>query len=168
VKKYRCNLGGKEMFQGENCSRFDPKNEYLNKCTSNFFDVKKQAYTFLYIFLLLLVSISILLYISQVLNINNANYQILQLEQELQTIREEQESLEIELASKTSLAKIETAAKNRLNMVEAKNKEVLVYNENFDADENFVADIPKEKFFLAEIYDKIVARIMTVQAETID
>jgi len=156
------------MYQGENCSRFDPKNEYLNKCTSNFFDVKKQAYTFLYIFLLLLVSISILLYISQVLNINNANYQILQLEQELQTIREEQESLEIELASKTSLAKIETAAKNRLNMVEAKNKEVLVYNENFDADENFVADIPKEKFFLAEIYDKIVARIMTVQAETID
>ncbi len=156
------------MYQSERYSSFSPKNEYLKKCSSEIFDLKKQAYTFLYIFLLLLISISVILYISQTLKINTANYQLIKLEERLETVREQKEKLEVELAAETSLAKVEQIAKNQLNMVEVKDKEVLVYNNNLESQAQFVADIPKEKFFLAQIYDKIIARIMTVQAESID
>ncbi len=156
------------MYQSERYSSFSPKNEYLKKCSLEIFDLKKQAYTILYIFLLLLISISVILYISQTLKINTANYQLTKLEERLETVREEKEKLEVELAAETSLAKVEQIAKNQLNMVEVKDKEVLVYNNNLESQAQFVADIPKEKFFLAQIYDKIIARIMTVQAESID
>lgn len=156
------------MYQSESCRGFNPKNEYLKKCSSEMFDLKKRAYTLLYIFLLLLISISVLLYISQILKMNNTNYEINQLEDKLEAVREEQEMLEIKLASETSLARVEKIAKNKLNMVEVENKEVLAYNRTIEEQDQFVADIPEEKFFLAQIYDKIIARIMTVQAESID
>jgi cell division protein FtsL len=156
------------MYQSESYRSYNPKNEYLKKCSSEMFNLKKQAYTLFYIFLLLLISISALLYISQILKINNSNYQLLQLEDKLETVREEQEMLEIKLASETSLARVEKIAKNKLNMVEVENKEVLAYNRTIEEQDQFVADIPEEKFFLAQIYDKIIARIMTVQAESID
>jgi cell division protein FtsL len=156
------------MYQSESYRSYNPKNEYLKKCSSEMFNLKKQAYTLFYIFLLLLISISALLYISQILKINNSNYQLLQLEDKLETVREEQEMLEIKLASETSLARVEKIAKNKLNMVEVENKEVFAYSKTIEEQDRFVADIPEEKFFLAQIYDKIIARIMTVQAETID
>ncbi|MFW6280941.1 MAG: septum formation inhibitor [Halanaerobium sp.] len=156
------------MYQNESCKSFEPKNEYLKKCSSEIFDLKKQAYTLLYIFLLLLISISSILYISQVLKLNNANYELHQLEENLENVREEREMLEVKLTTETSLAKVEKIAKTELNMVEAENKDVLAYNKNIETQEQFVADIPEEKFFLAQIYDKIIARIMTVQAESID
>jgi cell division protein FtsL len=156
------------MYQSESYRSYNPKNEYLKKCSSEMFNLKKQAYTLFYIFLLLLISISALLYISQILKINNSNYQLLQLEDKLETVREEQEMLEIKLASETSLARVEKIAKNKLNMVEVENKEVFAYSKTIEEQDRFVADIPEEKFFLAQIYDKIIARIMTVQAESID
>lgn len=156
------------MYQSESCRSFNPKNEYLKKCSSEIFNLKKQAYTLLYMFLLLLISISALLYISQILKINNANYELLQLEEKLEIVREEQKMLEINLTSETSLARVEKIAKKELNMVEVENKEILAYNRTIEEQDQFVADIPEEKFFLAQIYDKIIARIMTVQAGEID
>jgi len=109
-----------------------------------------------------------LLYISQVININQNSTKLLHLEERLETVKAKNERLEVELASKTSLADIEKIAKRELNMVEAEKKETLVYNNQFRKEEKFMADIPKEKFFLAQIYDKIIKEVITVQAKSLE
>lgn len=155
------------MKLSQNYVDLDSNNNYLNNPAYNFNNVKKQAYTIIYIFLLVFISISILLYVSQILNINQQSSKLLNLEKELETIKTKNERLELNLATKTSLAEVERIAKNKLNMVEAQKKETLVYNNQFKEDE-FFADIPKEKFFLAQIYDKIIKEVTTVQAESLD
>ncbi|SFL28386.1 septum formation initiator family protein [Halanaerobium salsuginis] len=152
---------------GKNYNQLNTSDNYLHNFNYHVTDIKRQAFTICFVFMLALVTISSLFYISQILKINQSNYQILQLEKNLEKIQSENEKLEVQLAAKTSLSKIEKIAKNKLNMVEAADKEILVYNNNFDQ-LNYVADIPEQKFFLAQIYDKIVARIATVQAESLD
>lgn len=155
------------MKLSQNYVDLNANNNYLNNPAYNFSNVKKQAYTMIYIFLLVFISISILLYVSQTLNINKQSSKLLNLRTELKTIKAQNERLELNLATKTSLAEIEKMAKNKLNMVEAQKKETLVYNNQFKEDK-FFADIPKEKFFLAQIYDKIIKEVTTVQAESLD
>ena len=144
------------------------QHKYLDSSSYGIFDLKKQAFSIIYIIFLLLVSISIILFISQTLMINQASYELLELERRLESIQAENQKLELNLAQETSLSQIEKIAKNELNMVEAKNREYLVYDDQIEVEENFVADIPQEQFLLARIYDRIVARIMTVQAESVD
>lgn len=155
------------MYQSRNYLDLNSQSSILNKSAADFTDVKKQAFTILYIFMLILIGLSILLYISQILNINQKSSRLLELESKLEQIRSQNERLEIKLSSKTSLAEVEKIAKNKLNMVEPKNKETLVYNKQLPA-EKYVADIPKEKFFLAQIYDKIIREVVTVQAESLE
>lgn len=145
----------------------DSQNNYLSNSSYNFNNIKKQAYTILYLFVLILISASILFYISQVININQQRSKLMELEKDLQKIKAKNEQLELKLASKTSLAEVEKIAKNELNMIEAKEKETLVYNDKFNT-QKYVADIPKEKFFLVQVYDKIVKEVTTVQAESLD
>lgn len=156
------------MYQGQDYVNSASKSNYLNESSYNFTNVKKQAFTILYIFMLVFISISILLYISQVLNINQSSSKLLELEDKLEAIRSKNERLEVKLASRTSLAEVEKIAKNELNMVEVSEKETLVYNNQFRREEKFMADIPKEKFFLAQIYDKIIKEVTTVQAESLE
>ncbi|MFN2339817.1 MAG: septum formation initiator family protein [Halanaerobium sp.] len=156
------------MYQGQDYGNIASQSNYLNESSYNFTNIKKQAYTILYIFMLFFISISILLYISQVLNINQSSTKLLQLEEKLETIRARNERLEVELAGKTSLAEVEKIAKKELNMIEAGKKETLVYNNQIKRKENFMADIPKEKFFLAQIYDRIIKEVTTVQAESLE
>ena len=145
----------------------DSQNNYLSNSSYDFNNVKKQAFTILYLFMLILISVSILLYISQVININQQRSKLMELEKKLQAIKSKNEHLELKLANKTSLAEVEKIAKNELNMIEAKKKETLVYNDKVTP-QKYVADIPKEKFFLAQVYDKIVKEVVTVQAESLD
>ncbi|MGP3779436.1 FtsB family cell division protein [Halanaerobium saccharolyticum] len=156
------------MYQGQDYINLASESNYLNESSYNFTNVKKQAFTILYIFMLVFVSISILLYVSQVLNINQSSSKLLELEDRLEAVRSKNERLEVKLASKTSLAQVERIAKNELNMVDASEKETLVYNNQIKREEKFMADIPKEKFFLAQIYDKIVKEVTTVQAESLE
>lgn len=145
----------------------DSQNNYLSNSSYNFSDVKKQAFTILYLFLLILISASILFYIFQVININQQRAKLMELEKNLQKIKAKNEQLELKLANKTSLTEVEKIAKNELNMIEAEKKETLVYNDKFNT-QKYVADIPKEKFFLVQVYDKIVKEVITVQAESLD
>jgi cell division protein FtsL len=156
------------MYQGQDYGSIASQSNYLNESSYNFTNIKKQAFTIFYIFMMLFISISILLYISQVLNINQSSTNLLQLEERLESVRAKNERLEVELASKTSLAEVEKIAKKELNMVEAGKKETLVYNNQLRNKEKFMADIPKEKFFLAQIYDKIIKEVTTVQAESLE
>lgn len=156
------------MYQGQDYVDSASQRSYLNESSYNFTNVKKQAFTILYIFMLVFISISILLYISQVLNINQSSSKLLRLEDELKMLRSENERLEVKLAGKTSLAEVEKIAKEELDMVEVDKKETLVYNNQLRREEKFMADIPKEKFFLAQIYDKIIREVTTVQAESLD
>ncbi|MFW6229696.1 MAG: FtsB family cell division protein [Halanaerobium sp.] len=156
------------MYQGQDYVDSASQRSYLNESSYNFTNVKKQAFTILYIFMLVFISISILLYISQVLNINQSSSKLLRLEDELEMLRSENERLEVKLAGKTSLAEVEKIAKEELDMVEVDKKETLVYNNQLRREEKFMADIPKEKFFLAQIYDKIIREVTTVQAESLD
>jgi cell division protein FtsL len=156
------------MYQGQDYGTLTSQNNFLNESSYNFTNIKKQAFTIFYIFMMFFISISVLLYISQVLNINQSSSKLLQLEEQLETIRSKNERLEVELASKTSLAEVEKIAKKELNMVEVEKKETLVYNNQIKREEKFMADIPKEKFFLAQIYDKIIKEVTTVQAESLE
>ncbi|RAK07413.1 cell division protein FtsL [Halanaerobium saccharolyticum] len=156
------------MYTGPGYGSEVSQSNYLNESSYNFTNVKKQAFTILYIFMMVFISISILLYISQVLNINQSSSKLLQLEERLETIKSKNERLEVELASKTSLAEVEKIAKTELNMIEADKKETLVYNNQIKKEEKFMADLPKEKFFLAQIYDKIIREVTTVQAESLE
>ncbi|PUU89955.1 MAG: septum formation initiator [Halanaerobium sp.] len=156
------------MYQGQDYINLASESNYLNESSYNFTNVKKQAFTILYIFMLVFISISILLYVSQILNINHSSSRLLELEDRLEVVRSKNERLEVKLASKTSLARVERIAKNELNMVYASEKETLIYNNKMNREEKFMADIPKEKFFLAQIYDKIVKEVTTVQAESLE
>ncbi|OEG63127.1 septum formation initiator family protein [Halanaerobium congolense] len=156
------------MYHSQNYANLDTQSDFLNESSYNFTNVKKQAFTIIYIFMLVFISVSILLYVSQVLNINKKSTKLLNLENKLETIQAKNERLEVKLASKTSLAEIENIAKHELNMVEAKTKETLVYNNQFRKKERYMADIPKEKFFLVQIYDKIIKEVVTVQAESLE
>ncbi|RCW62070.1 MULTISPECIES: FtsB family cell division protein [Halanaerobium] len=156
------------MYQGQDYVNSASQSSYLNESSYNFTNVKKQAFTILYIFMLVFVSISILLYVSQILNINHSSSRLLGLESKLEAIKSRNERLEVQLASKTSLAEIEKIAKKELNMVEPSEKETLVYNNQLKKEEKYMADLPKEKFFLAQIYDKIIKEVITVQAESLE
>ncbi len=156
------------MYQGQDYGNIASQSNYLNESSYNFTNIKKQAFTIFYIFMMVFISISILLYISQVLNINQSSSKLLKLEERLESVKAKNERLEVELASKTSLAEVEKIAKNELNMIEAGKKETLVYNNQIRREEKFMADIPKEKFFLAQIYDKIIREVTTVQAESLE
>ncbi|ODS50869.1 MAG: septum formation initiator [Halanaerobium sp. 4-GBenrich] len=156
------------MYHSQNYANLDTQSDFLNESSYNFTNVKKQAFTIIYIFMLVFISVSILLYVSQILNINKKSAKLLNLENKLETIQAKNERLEVKLASKTSLAEIENIAKQELNMVEAKTKETLVYNNQFRKKERYMADIPKEKFFLVQIYDKIIKEVVTVQAESLE
>ncbi len=156
------------MYHNQNYVNLDTQSKFLNESSYNFTNVKKQAFAIIYIFMLVFISITILLYISQTLSINKQSTKLLNLENKLNSIQAENARLEVELSSKTSLAEVEKIAKNKLNMVEASKKETLVYNNEFRKEDIYVADIPKEKFFLAQIYDKIVKEVITVQAESLE
>ncbi|MFP4021991.1 MAG: FtsB family cell division protein [Halanaerobium sp.] len=156
------------MYNEQSYIDLDSGSSYLNESSYNFTNVKKQAYTIIYIFMLVFISISILLYVSQILNINKQSTRLLNLEERLESVKAKNERLEVDLATKTSLTEVEKIAKSKLNMVEAEKKETLVYNNQFRREEKFMADIPKEKFFLAQIYDKIVKEVTTVQAESLE
>jgi cell division protein FtsL len=156
------------MYTGHDYGNRISQSNYLNESSYNFTNIKKQAFTILYIFMMVFISISILLYISQVLNINQSSSKLLELEEKLETIKSKNERLEVELASKTSLAEVEKIAKKELNMIEPDKRETLVYNNQIKGKEKFMADIPKEKFFLAQIYDKIISEVTTVQAESFE
>jgi cell division protein FtsL len=156
------------MYQGQDYVNSASQSSYLNESSYNFTNVKKQAFTILYIFMLVFVSILILLYVSQILNINHSSSRLLGLESKLEAIKSRNERLEVQLASKTSLAEIEKIAKKELNMVEPSEKETLVYNNQLKKEEKYMADLPKEKFFLAQIYDKIIKEVITVQAESLE
>jgi cell division protein FtsL len=156
------------MYHGQNYANLDTQSDFLNESSYDFTNVKKQAFTFIYIFMLVFISISILLYVSQILNINKQSSKLLNLEKTLESIQAKNERLEVELASKTSLVEVEKIAKEKFNMIEAKTKETLVYNNQFRKEDRYMADIPKEKFFLAQIYDKIIKEVITVQAESLE
>lgn len=156
------------MYQKKNYVDLKSHDSYLNQKSYNFTDVKKQAYTILYIVMLIFISVSILLYVSQSLKINEQSTRLMNLEKELEKIKAKNEQLEFELASKTSLTEIERIAKNKLNMVEVEKKETIVYNNQFKKEDKYLADIPKEKFFLVQIYDKIIKEVSTVQAESLE
>lgn len=156
------------MYQKKNYVDLKSHDSYLNRKSYNFTDVKKQAYTILYIVMLIFISVSILLYVSQSLKINEQSTRLMNLEKKLEKIKAKNEQLEFELASKTSLTEIERIAKNKLNMVEVEKKETIVYNNQFKKEDKYLADIPKEKFFLVQIYDKIIKEVSTVQAESLE
>jgi len=161
-------LGGDMMYHDQKHVNLNTQSNFLSESSYDFINAKKQAFTIIYIFILVFISISILLYISQILNINKQSSKLLNLEQRLLSIQAKNERLEVELSSKTSLAEVEKIAKKELNMVEAGKKETLVYNNQFTKEDRYVADIPKEKFFLAQIYDKIIKEVITVQAESLE
>ena len=156
------------MYNGQNYIDLDSSSSYLNESSYNFTNIKKQAYSILYIFMLVFISISVLLYVSQIITINKQSSRLLNLEERLESIKAKNERLEVDLAAKTSLAEVEKIAKTKLNMIEAEKKETLVYNNQIKREEKFMADIPKEKFFLAQIYDKIIKEVTTVQAESLE
>ena len=156
------------MYHDQKHVNLNTQSNFLSESSYDFINAKKQAFTIIYIFILVFISISILLYISQILNINKQSSKLLNLEQRLLSIQAKNERLEVELSSKTSLAEVEKIAKKELNMVEAGKKETLVYNNQFTKEDRYVADIPKEKFFLAQIYDKIIKEVITVQAESLE
>ena len=156
------------MYHDQKHVNLNTQSNFLSESSYDFINAKKHAFTIIYIFILVFISISILLYVSQILNINKQSSKLLNLEQRLLSIQAKNERLEVELSSKTSLAEVEKIAKKELNMVEAGKKETLVYDNQFRKEDRYVADIPKEKFFLAQIYDKIIKEVITVQAESLE
>ncbi|RCW51375.1 MULTISPECIES: septum formation initiator family protein [unclassified Halanaerobium] len=129
-------------------------------------DLRKKIFAGIYIFTLFLVGTMFIIYIGQILKINQYNYQILELEDKLSQLEENNEELQIKLASETSLDKIEKTARNRLHMVEAEKRTIVFYNNRQIEKTQFVANIPEERFFIARIYDKIVERLVKVQAKS--
>ncbi len=129
-------------------------------------DLKKKIFAGIYVFTLFLVGTIFIIYVGQILKINQYNYQILELEDKLSQLKEGNEELQIKLASETSLDKIEKTARNKLHMVEAEKRSVVFYDNSQPKKTQFVANIPEERFFIARIYDKIVERLVTVQAKS--
>ena len=99
------------MYNGQNYIDLDSSSSYLNESSYNFTNIKKQAYSILYIFMLVFISISVLLYVSQIITINKQSSRLLNLEERLESIKAKNERLEVDLAAKTSLAEVEKIIK---------------------------------------------------------
>lgn len=153
--------------KGRNYLNLESQTNVLNQNSHEYNDVKKQAFTVLYIAIMVAISFSVLLYVSQTLTIHQQSSKLLALENKLEEIKSKNENLEIKLAGRTSLVEVEKIAKNELNMVEPAAKERLSYSNNLNS-EQYVADIPQEKFFLVQIYDKIISEVTTVQAKSLE
>jgi len=133
----------------------------------NGISVKKKTYFYVYIFLIILIGSLLVLHISHLLQVDSFNYRINNLEQRLNLLKEKNNELQLKVASQSSLSKIEQLAKNKLEMVEAEQFEVLVYAnpDKYDKIENKDKNKSADHFILASLYNKLMDRLVNVQAE---
>jgi len=111
---------------------------------------------------LILLGILGVLYINQSIHIVELNTQLNQMEQEYRQLAEVNHELDLKLSQKTSLARIEKKARERLNMEHPEQSVDLVLNSSSDnIDQN-----EEKRFFLADMAAKIWDNINVVRAES--
>lgn len=116
----------------------------------------------LYVAFVLFIGIILVLYIGQIVKITHLNYQIESLQTNLQNIEDSNHHLKLKLAKKSSLSQIEEMARNRLNMVDPKETQIVVLKNKskIQKSDNQV----KEGTSIMQAFNSILDRIRTVKA----
>ncbi|HLV10560.1 MAG TPA: cell division protein FtsL [Halanaerobiales bacterium] len=115
------------------------------------------------VLLLILIIGSLVLYLTQLFEINQLNYSLKSLRAELTEKQEELSLLNIELAQNTSLMRIEKIARNHLNMVEPEKVEIIVLNKEYNDNMEFVEG--NNRFLsIGNIFTNLLNRFNTVKA----
>lgn len=121
----------------------------------------------IFVLTVILVGIILVSYTCQFVQIAHLSYQITSLEDNLHKVKEENHLLNIKLAEQKSMAKIETIARNELQMVEPDQVEIVVLKDKVKQ----IDTLPKskqEKVFFVKVFDNFMEKIGTVKAEEID
>lgn len=122
----------------------------------------------LFVFSIILIGVLLVSYICQFVQINHLGYQISELESTLDTINDKNYTLNIKLAEKKSMAKIERFAREDLNMVEPDKVEVVVLDNNDVEKIDAVPADNEEQVFFARVLNNFMDRFGTVKAEELD
>lgn len=115
-----------------------------------------------FILTLVLIGLIVIAYIGQSLYITHLNYQLLELKKDLNQLKEDNHHLNIQLAQKRSLARIEEIARTKLHMIEPEKVEIVVLNDREKEPETPLKN--KDKVFFAKVIDDLLERIGTVKA----
>lgn len=141
-----------------NYSYIDNKKKKSNENKNNF----SSKGFILCLLAVIIVGTVLLSYIYQYVQITHLNYKINTLEDELNKINEEKDLLNVKVAKKMSIARIEKIARNDLNMVEPEKIEIVILENEVEKIDN----LPKnDKVFFVRIFNDLIERIGTVQAE---
>mgnify|MGYP006291280129 CR=1 FL=1 len=122
----------------------------------------KNKFIRLYIAFVILVGIILVVYIGQLVKITHLNYKIESLQVKLNKIEDSNHHLKLKLAKKSSLSHIEEVARNKLNMTDPKETQIIVLNKK-SSSHNSVKNKKENNTFFHAI-QKIMNRIRTVKA----
>ncbi len=119
----------------------------------------------LYVVFLLIVGFILSLYIGQSVKITQLNYELDNLKEKITELEEKNNEFTIELAQKSSLAKIEQVARQKIHMVEPENTEVIVLN-NENEQTQPAENNNEGKMYVFQVINDIMKRVNTVMADS--
>ncbi len=141
--------------------RYDYKN-VENTDTYNDKQKKSKLNLPLLILLVMILGIIAVVYIGQTVKITQLNYKANNLEDELSQLQEKRQQLKVKTASESSLSNIEKIAKNKLNMVEPDNSQIIVLNNSNEEKQTE----PQKDNGIITTFNKLYNKLRTVEADS--
>ncbi|MFW5979818.1 MAG: cell division protein FtsL [Bacillota bacterium] len=141
--------------------RYDYKN-VENTDTYNDKQKKSKLNLPLLILLVMILGIIAVVYIGQTVKITQLNYKAKNLEDELSQLQEKRQQLKVKTASESSLSNIEKIAKNKLNMVEPDNSQIIVLNNSNEEKQTE----PQKDNGIITTFNKLYNKLRTVEADS--
>lgn len=121
-----------------------------------------------YVIFLIITGMLLITYIGQSVKITYLNYDIENMEQKLNQIKETNQQLNLKIAKNTSLARVEKLARKRLNMIEPEQTEVVVlhnHNEKQTGQQKVHSGANNQIYFL-QLFSDIWQNFNTVMADS--
>jgi len=105
-------------------------NKYNNKKEDkNENNILQKKHLCLYVMAIIILGLIFVFLINQTLIINEMNFKVNSLENELKEIKSENEDLNVQIAQKKSLSQIENIARDELGMIDPQKTKTMVMNE---------------------------------------
>ncbi len=117
----------------------------------------------LYTLFTILVGLMLVIYIGQSFKINHLNYKMNNLNKKLIKLEEENHNYKLKIAKKSSLAKIEKIARDKIHMIDPEKTEIVVLN-NSDLEQRKIKEQTGNNSQMVKFFANLMKSIGTVRA----
>jgi len=117
----------------------------------------------LYTLFTILVGLMLVIYIGQSFKINHLNYKMNNLNKKLIKLEEENHNYKLKIAKKSSLAKIEKIARDKIHMIDPEKTEIVVLN-NSDLEQRKIKEQTGNNSQMVKFFVNLMKSIGTVRA----